>query len=106
MRIGKLRHRVQLQHLTQSSQDTYGEPTDTWTKYSDCWASVEPMRGRELEIAQQVNAEVTIKVTIRYNSAVLMTDRIVKGSRNLEIVSIVNPEERNEKMILMCKEML
>jgi len=106
MKIGGLRHRVELKHLTQSSQDTHGAPIDTWTKYSDCWAEIEPLKGRELDIAQQINAEVTIKVTIRYNAAVLVTDRVVKGSRNLEVISIVNPEERNEKLILMCKELL
>jgi len=106
MQIGKLRHKADFKHLTQSTQNTYGEAQDTWTIYATQWISIEPLRGRELMLAQQVNAEVTLRVKARYNSATLVTDQIIKGSRTLEIISIVNPEERNEQMELLCKEAL
>ena len=105
MQVGKLRHKVELKHLSQT-QNTYGEPVDTWTKYADVWASIEPLSGRELLLAQQVNAELTLRVIIRYHSAMVVTDRIIKDSRTLEVVNIINKNERNEQMELLCKEVV
>jgi SPP1 family predicted phage head-tail adaptor len=72
------------------------------------WGSVEPLTGRELLLAQQVSAEVTIRVTIRYDSGNTVTPqhRIIIGSRTLEIVYVGNPEERDKQLILMCKEIV
>jgi SPP1 family predicted phage head-tail adaptor len=103
MRIGKLRKRVQLQHLARN-QDSFGEAVSSYTPYATVWASVEPLQGRELEHAQQISAEVTHRVTIRYNAAVTSEHRVVYGNRTLEIEAVINPEERNEMLVLMCKE--
>lgn len=103
MRIGKLRHRVELKSLSQS-QNEFGEPVDTWSTFATVWASVEPLRGRELLLAQQANSEVTIRVRVRYNSSIDPTDRVVIGSRILEILSVIDSEERNWQQELLCKE--
>jgi SPP1 family predicted phage head-tail adaptor len=103
MQIGKLRHRVELKSLSQN-QNNFGETQDTWTTYTTVWARIEPLRGRELMLAQQANSEVTIRVTIRYNSSVTTKDRVVIGSRVLEIVAVINLDERNIKQELLCKE--
>jgi SPP1 family predicted phage head-tail adaptor len=103
MNIGKLRKRVQLQHLVRN-QDDFGEAIPSYTPYATVWASVEPLQGRELEHAQQISAEITHRVTIRYIAAVTSEHRVVYGERILEIESVINPEERNEMLILMCKE--
>ncbi len=103
MQAGKLRHRVEL-HSATAEQDTYGESIDTYASYATVWASVEPLQGRELEHAQQISAETNHKVIIRYNSSVASEHRVIFGSRTLEITAIINPQERNEYQILMCKE--
>lgn len=103
MRIGKLRHRVELKSVAQTP-NTFGEMTDTWSTFATVWASVEPLKGRELLIAQQANSEVTLRVRLRYNSSIDVNDRVVIGSRILEIVSIINPEERDWEQVLLCKE--
>jgi len=54
--------------------------------------------------ADQMQAETTIRVRIRYNSSVEPEDRIWFGTRILEIVSIINFDERNRHMELLCKE--
>jgi len=107
MQIGKLRHKVYLKSNT-TSQNDYGEATDSWSTDSTVWAAIEPLRGRELLHAQQISAEVTYKITIRYTSTVTPDDRVVKAddSRIFEIVSVINPEERDEYLELLCKEII
>jgi SPP1 family predicted phage head-tail adaptor len=103
MQVGKLRKRVQLQQLVRN-QDDFGEAVPSYSTYATVWASVEPLQGRELEHAQQINAEVSHRVTIRYNGNVTAEHRVVYGERILEIEAVINPEERNEMLVLMCKE--
>jgi SPP1 family predicted phage head-tail adaptor len=105
LRAGILRHRVQL-HSASTGTDEYGEVIESFTSYATIWARVSPLEGEELIHAQQVNAELTHQVEIRYNSSVTTTHRVVHSSRTLEIVSIINPDERNKNQILMCKELV
>ena len=86
------------------NQDSFGEAVPSYTTYATVWASVEPLQGRELENAQQISAEITHKVTIRYNAAVTSEHQVVYGERIIEIEAVLNPEERNEYLVLMCKE--
>lgn len=103
MNIGKLRHRVTIQERTVEKDDV-GQAIETWDTFDTVWASVEPLRGREYFAAAQANAQVTHKVTIRYLDGVLPTMRVLFGSRVLTIDAILNTEERNREMVLMCEE--
>jgi SPP1 family predicted phage head-tail adaptor len=105
LQAGKLRHRGTLKSLSQS-QNEYGEPSDTWTTVTTVWMAIEPLQGKELIMAQQTNALATIRVTLRYNSTVDPSDRVVVGSRTLEIVEVINPRELGEYLVLMCKEVV
>lgn len=104
MNIGKLRHQVNLQIL-QENQDSYGEMKRDFATYKTVWASIEPLQGRELEHAKQISAEVTHRITIRYLADVVPENRITKGERIFDIESVINPDERNEYLVLMCKEL-
>ena len=103
MRAGKLRHKVTIQDYTES-QDSYGAVTKTWSDYATIWASIEPVRGREFWDSKQINAEITAKITIRYLSGITPKMRIKYGARIFEIISVINPEERNKELQLMVKE--
>lgn len=103
MRAGRIRHRVELKSST-AEKDGYGEETLTWSKYATIWADIQPFRASEIYNAQQVQAEITHKVTIRYNSSVDEKHRVVFGSRILEIVSLINAGERGIYQELLCKE--
>jgi len=103
MQAGKLNKRVQLQEPAETQNST-GEEIQSYSTYTTVWASIEPLQGRELEHAQQISAEVSHRVKIRYNANVAAKDRVIYGSRTLEIEAVLNPEERNEELILMCKE--
>lgn len=103
MEIGTLRHRVTIEDFT-VVQDAFGEEVKTWQTFATRWGSVEPLRGRERWNAQQVHAEVTHRVTMRWLSGLSPTMRVVHDGRNLDIDSIINPDERREMVELMCIE--
>ena len=65
MNTGELFNRVTLQKSTEG-ESTNGFPEETWTDYKSVWASASNLFGREFFQAAAVNAETTIKFTIRY----------------------------------------
>ena len=105
MRAGRLRHKVTIQDYTES-QNTFGEVTKNWTDYATVWAAVEPVKGREFWESQQINAEITTKVTLRYLAGVKPKMRILHDTRIFEIDSVINVDERNRELQLLVKEMV
>ena len=103
MRAGALRHKIVIQEPTET-QDSVGGPDATWSTFATVWASIEPLNGRELFAAQQINAEITARIRIRYLSGVIPKMRVSFGERIFEILSVINLEERNREMELMVKE--
>jgi len=106
MRAGTLKRRVTIQSVTEGARDAYGEPDETITTHATRWASVEPLSGAELYRAHEVHPEVTHAVKMRYLSGVTTKMRIVLGTRTFEIKSVLNSEEDNRELVLMCTEML
>ena len=106
MRAGWLRHRVTLK--TKSvSRDSFGEEDITWSTTATVWGSVEPLRGREYMEAQQGQADVSHRVTIRYRTGVVPTMRVyLEDGRAFEVESAINRLERDEQIELMCRELV
>lgn len=105
MRAGQLRHRIELQHRSQGKATT-GEVTETFATYDTVWAAVEPMRGAEAITAQEQKGQAWFKITIRYNAAVLITDRIVHRGRVFEVNYGPDFQERNIFQELTCTEVI
>jgi SPP1 family predicted phage head-tail adaptor len=106
MIIGKLRHLVKLQSSA-DTQNEFGEETNkVWSTDENIFASIEPIRGRELLEFQQMNAEVTHRIIIRNTSNATAAKRILWGSRIFDINVVRKIEERNIMMELLCKEMI
>lgn len=103
MQAGKLRHRVDIQKPT-NAQNSLGETVPTFVDQDRVWAEVMPLSGRELLAARQTTGEVTHQVTIRWRDGLTPTHRIRFGTRIFEILSVINVEERNREMRVLCKE--
>ena len=103
MRAGRLRHRVELQENT-PTVDARGDPVPDWSTYATVWAAVEPLSGAELVRFQQVQAETTCRVVMRYNADVSADDKILHDSRTLQVLSVINRDDRNIELELLCKE--
>ncbi|MEL7608853.1 MAG: phage head closure protein [Bacillota bacterium] len=103
MKIGYLKHRIVLQKKM-IAEDVLKQQTENWTDFAYVWASIEPLSGREYFTAQQINSEVSVRITIRYLPGLTAEARAVFDGRVFEVLSVVNPEERCESLILMCRE--
>lgn len=101
MNSGRLRHRVQIQAPVET-QNTYGEAEVRWQTFATVWANIEPLRGREYFAARQAVSEVEAKVTIRYRAGVTAKQKVVYGTEEYLIESIINIGDRNREIQLMC----
>lgn len=103
MRAGELRHLITIQQRS-VSRDEFGAESEAWGTFSQVWAKVQPLSGQELEHGQAMHSDTTHKVTIRHLSGVTTEMRIVHDSRTLEILSVVNRDERNIQLEMLCRE--
>jgi len=105
MKIGKLRHLINIEE-SRVSRDSFGGEVSEWIQFAEVWADVSPVSGREFTSFKQLNSEITTKITIRYLEGISTEMRILFRDRIFEIESVINPEERNISLILMCKEVV
>lgn len=103
---GAFRHRISILRPPdpEIDVDEAGQPLDEWVPVVETWASVEPLRGRELFSAQQVNAEVTAKLTIRYQTGIDRTMKAIYKGTEFEFLYVINTNYENRELLIMCKE--
>lgn len=107
MNVGKLNKRVELQvnsEETSTYTTTLGGLSTTWATETTVWASIEPLNARESLIAQQSQSDIDTRIRIRYYSSLTTRYRIKYGTRYFQIISAINPSEKNEEWELLCKE--
>jgi SPP1 family predicted phage head-tail adaptor len=111
MRAGNLQHSITIQQKA-LTVDVNGDRTEAWTTYLTCWASIETGNGREFFAAKQIMADLTHTVRIRYYAGlrpdmrVAYTDQKTNVTRYFNIRAILNPDERNEMLVLQATEVL
>ena len=102
---GRLDRRITLQRQVASGQDAYGAPQTSWEDVATVWAAVEPVSGREFWAQQQVQAEATIRLIIRYRADITAEMRAVMGARVFALVAPpIDWRDRHEFLQLMCSE--
>lgn len=75
MQAGRLRFRVELQRRVDTQQSS-GQPVHTYETFKTVRASIEPLTGREFIAAQQIQADISTVITIRFRSDVDETCRV------------------------------
>jgi SPP1 family predicted phage head-tail adaptor len=105
MKAGALRHLVTLQAPLVTTND-YGEAITTWQDVATLSAALVPLSAREFFHAQQTQADVTHKVMLRYRPGLTPTMRLVVCGRIFHIASVIDREERQVELELLCKETL
>ena len=104
VRAGELRQAIIVQ-VQSTSRNAYGEKDDTWTTLVTLPASVRPMFGREYVENKIAQSEVTHKIITRYYPDITTKQhRIVFNGRVLEIETLMNIEERNIMLEMLCVE--
>jgi len=105
MRSGSLRHKITIQYPTKVTDDMGGS-TVTWNDWDTVWAAIWPLRGAERLQAQQLEMSITNRIRMRYRRGLKPSWRIVFGNKTYNIQSIINPNERNIYLDLMCEEVV
>jgi SPP1 family predicted phage head-tail adaptor len=103
MNAGSLRKRLIIQAST-DTQSASGAYTKTWATLATVWANVVQTSGMTEDSGGSVHADKTYTVTIRYYSGVTPKNRLLWGSRILNIDSVINLEEKNHWMVMVCRE--
>lgn len=103
MQTGKLRHRIAIQSATET-QDAHGGPVRTWSTVATHWGSIEPLQMREIFTAQQVEAQLSHRITLRYYSGLTSAHRLLFGARVFNIHSVRDLDERNRTHEVLAME--
>lgn len=104
MQSGLLRQQVKIQSRIDGI-DAAGDAMVSWLDVATIWADVQPLRGLERMNAQQVGAAaIDHRITTRYRPGLTPKHRILYGTRVFDIESVINVNERNEMIELLCKE--
>lgn len=104
MNPGKLRHKIDIQELA-SIPDGGGGKQEAWVTFLSAWASIDPLSGRELFAAMQIQSTASHKIKMRYRPGITAKHRIVFGTRIFNIIAPpMDIEERHIEIHLMCEE--
>lgn len=103
IRAGRLKHRITIQGPS-SSINAQGGKIKGWSDIETVWASVEPLTGREFFENHQMESEISTRIIIRYRGGLNTHMRVKFGNKYYKIVSIINPQEKNEGLELMALE--
>lgn len=102
----RLRQRITLQQA-QETADGAGGSSRSWSDVATVWAELVPYRvsrGDERVLAEQLQAEVTHRVSLRYRSDVTVDMRISYAGRLFNIRSVTNVGEADVLLDLLVEE--
>jgi len=122
-KTGEFRHRITLQKAVETQSASNAIVTG-WADLGTVWAKVTPLEGRERLWAQQVDATLTHRVSMRYlrefvetwafvapgttvpadTTPVGTSLRVKYGSRYLYIKSVIDIEGCHRELALTCAE--
>lgn len=87
-----------------ASQNARGEEVPAWTTFATVWGAIVPASGREMLTAQQIQAVVTHKITIRYLAGLDPSMRVLYNGRYFDIQAVIDINEQQRQMELLCFE--
>ena len=100
----KMRHRITLQAPTNISLNSISEQTPIYENVAEVWAEVLPLRGREYQESQKLQAETQYRVLIRYRDDVQANWRVIWRGNQLQITDVLDTNGLREQLELMCFE--
>ena len=101
--IGKMRYRVKVETAT-NTRDAGGGLTQSYTPVTFIYANIKPLKADSTYRQGKVQEKVSHELTIRYMDNISTNHRISFGSRTFNIKGIVNVDERDRFLKLLCNE--
>jgi len=77
VRIGKLRHKVDIQRVRNIQDEETGEIKKCWVHFKSVRASIEPLSVTEFIQSDSTQSQVSVRIGMRYVKGLLPTMRIV-----------------------------
>ncbi len=99
--IGKKRYLLSIEQKT-DKRGSFGETADDWREFGQVYGGIEPLSGRELLNADQVQADVTHRIVARFVTGVTPETRVRFHGRVFNILSATNIEERNRELEILA----
>lgn len=112
MKIGALNRRIAVQ--TQSTvQDAFGQPQQVWTTAYSCWSGIAVQNSQLIYSTAEFIDKVTHRITCRWTSSfvfeanqrIVYTDPTTGVVHTYEIQAVLNADQRNRELTLMCYEL-
>lgn len=103
MRAGRLDQRITIQTNTPTA-DSKGQEVASWADADTIWAEAITGGGGEFYAAQKLFAETKVVFRVRYDSSIVVTQRIVWISRYFQILSINHVSGAYRELLIACKE--
>lgn len=104
--------RIVLETAVDTQSSTTGEPVRSWVTLATVWAGIEPLKVREVLLANTVMAEMDTRIRIRWAPALAnlgtktrarWTDVDGRIERIYNVVSVVEPFTKRRELELLCK---
>ncbi len=100
---GKKKHRVRL--VRELDQMDGGRTLPTPVEMAKFWAWIQPLSSQEIGTLRQVMPEVTTRVRTDWRTDVNQaTDVLYHNERRLAIASLINVDEDNTVLDILCVE--
>lgn len=101
---GRFRHPINIVAQNDSQDSTGGFNPNNTTIVATVWASIEALSGAEKFAAHEFVSQVSHQVVIRYMPGISSALQVQFAGRRFQIESVLNPDERNKILILLCIE--
>lgn len=100
---GKLRHVIDIERETKTPDGIGGSYLD-WSVVASPRAYIKPMSGGERFHAMRIEANITHRIYIRYQTGLREGDRINFNGRLMQIRALINLEEKNRWLEIYADE--
>lgn len=107
IRAGTMRHQVEIWGNIETV-DSMGSPVLNLFKLKDARCSINPIVGTEMFVSEAIRNEITHKIGMRFTPDINLSPEYFlkfKG-RLFDIVQVLNFNEKNVNVIILCKERL
>lgn len=103
---GKLRHRVTIQELVSTQNDSNGNVDTSWMAFAaNLPADVHPLSGREFIAAGAEQSEIVQRIVIRYLAGVKVSMRVLHGAKVFDVkAALADPDSGREYITLHVSE--
>ena len=104
MPIGDLNKLISIIGTTRVSDGMGGFTQTDSTIASDIWAAIWPVSASEQVQAMSTTMTISHRIRIRYRSVLRPSWRLKFGEKFYNIISIINPNMKNEYLDILAKE--